>query len=103
MCHKQDTAPVTSTIPIGHKSESDAQLQQQEALESLTQQVEQLSSDVDQLTADMKQTSVTYTQVTQHQTRCATVISQSVINVEQCQKTTNNPTCIVLWCRCWMS
>ncbi|XP_075902060.1 coiled-coil domain-containing protein 22 [Nelusetta ayraudi] len=59
----RDTAPVTSTIPIGHKSESDAQLQQQEALESLTQQVEQLSSDVDQLTADMKQMSVTYTQV----------------------------------------
>lgn len=74
MCasHKQDTAPVTSTIPIGHKSESDAQLQQQEVLESLTQQVEQLSSDIDQLTADMKQMSVTYTQVTEGRTQCKT-------------------------------
>lgn len=67
LCHKQDTAPVISTIPIGHKSESDAQVQQQELLESLQQQVEQLSNDVDQMTADFKQISVTYTQVTHTQ------------------------------------
>lgn len=64
LCHKQDVAPVISTIPIGHKSESDAQLQQQEVLESLTQQLEQLSNEVDQLAADMKQMSVTHMQVT---------------------------------------
>lgn len=63
LCHKQDTAPVISTISIGHKSESDAQVQQQEVLGSLQQQVEQLSNDVDQMTADIKQISVTYTQV----------------------------------------
>lgn len=67
LCHKQDTAPVISTISIGHKSESDAQVQQQEVLESLQQQVEQLSNDVDQMTADIKQISVTYTQVTHMQ------------------------------------
>lgn len=68
VCHKQDTAPLTSTRPLGHKSESDGQLQQQEVLESLTQQVEELSGGVDQLTADIKQLSVNYAQVTQHNT-----------------------------------
>lgn len=59
----QEAAPATSSIPTGRQSEGDAQLRQQEEIDSLQQQFQQLCSDVDQIAADMKHMSVTNAQV----------------------------------------